>query len=223
MKKSFLIFLLMVFGFSALACGALVNSDSIAAMDSIDKQTLLIDVSVKKMQSGGSFTNFSLNKSLEELSIFIREKHELLQTTLYDNRFILIQKGSSLFLIEQIDKISVEKENRFCLFAPVGSFAIKNINGKLKDREYFYIPYHLLNNIEIQHYLGENADYESGLQCTAVGTIDEFAEFYDGLEQCSAERSGSTLTVTNDWTEYKLVLIFEDGAVTFTVKEVRCV
>jgi hypothetical protein len=208
MKKIAFVIALAIMLLTFSSCGGLHSQSSIYANDSISGEDISIGIRVKRAESADKFSQFAISKDINELAEMIAKKDSSLSTAVYQEKYIVITTASSLFLIDKVEKLDEDKddENRYYFFAPTGTFE--------KSGQYIemYIPYHLMKGLaNIQYWPNYENPYPKIIACEAIGTIDDFLNFYSKFEQCDVEKETDSLIVTNKKNGYKMMLTFSQN------------
>lgn len=226
MKKTALILVLvMILLFSS--CGGYVDSDYIEATDWISRESISIDLEVKRTNLGGTTQNFAVDKTLNELADYIAKSDSSLSVNIYRDTYIEIRTPSNIFLIKPVKKGSKDKEDeyRYLFFSPNMYFTKKG-EGMNHGMD-MYIPYHLVKDAlpVAEHDLVTHPEtgtdaYPQRMECEAVGTIEEFYDFYHHIAHCEVEREGNVLRVTTERDTATLTFLAEGDTskVTFFVE-----
>lgn len=216
---AFIIFMLLML----VSCGGLQTRFSIRAKDTVSGECLSIKMYVTRSNVSSPSERFSVRMNLEELSEEIAKTDSSLSPAVYQDQFILLQTESGFFFLTPVEKEEEDTEDytRYVFFAPVAMF---KIDTPLDTYVYMYVPYHLIKGIVVQTSLGHPEEYSQTLECDACGSIDDFINFYNVLEQCEVKKTGDDrIVVTSKKNGYPMELVFyrdgEQPKVTFTILE----
>lgn len=215
-KKKTVIIGLAIIMLLLCSCDGLVNKNSIEAIDSITKERLSIKMDVERATITEPMY-FSVDEEIEELAGKVKETDSSLDPSLmvevYQDRFIFIRKDAKIFLIEQIEETDTSNggENRYCFFAPVGTFKSDIQEDCLDSYVDMHIPYYLLKGITVQHGPDSENAYPPIMEYEVSGSMDEIVEFYEALEAYDIETNDADITVTNGNIKYKMMLTFSDN------------
>lgn len=219
MKKLQILLIFVTLSMLLSSCGGLQSLRSIHAQDILNNQKLSIKMRVRNASFGSEETTFSIGKDIEELADEITTKDPSLSTTIYQNKYILVQTDKTFFLLKKTENIKEDKkkDTRYTFFSPIGTF-----DTSLCSTTYMYIPYHLISGIDVQYYSSYDNPYPKTLTCETTGTIDEFYEFYSHIAYCEVEKDDNRLTVTSEKNECTMEVSFsQDNTVTFSIIKVH--
>jgi len=111
----------------------------------------------------------------------------------YQNKYIAVRTEGMIFLIEKgsVDEERGRHKYHYYMYAPYQGF-----DGIEKE---VYVPYHLLNGVCSMYHVSEEERYifEQGEECEALGTVEEFYDFYDHIAHCEVTREGNALRVSH--------------------------
>ena len=205
MKKTAFAIALAIVLLTLSSCGGLKNRNSVHATDFISGENISIKINVKKADISGHHSDFAISKDINGLAEMIAKKNPSLSTAIYQDRFILITTSATFFLIEQIEKYDQDKENenRYMFFAPAGSLGMyANV----------HIPYHLIKDlIDISYWpYKEDVDPDK-TEYEVSGTIEDFYNFYNKLQQYDVEKGTDFLIVTIMKNSFKMMLTFSQN------------
>ncbi len=174
---------------SSVACGGLHSRSSIEAKDLISDENLKINLQVERSNVSSPSQRFSVKMGLDELADAVKKADGSLTVTVCRDKMILIETKSGFFYLLPIEKTEEDGEDdvRYSFFAPAARFRIDTERDTYVD---MYVPYHLIEGVQIQTEIGYPEAYTKTLTCDACGSIEEFIRFYSALERCEASKMG---------------------------------
>ena len=206
---------------SLSACGGFHNRSYILAKDLISGENLKINLQVERTGDTSPSQRFSVKMGLEELANAVKKADGSLQVTVCRDKMIFIGTKAGAFYLMPTEKVEGDGEDdgRYFFFAPAAEFKIDAPGNTFVD---MYVPYHLIDGVQIQTAIGYPEAYPKTLACDSCGSMEEFIQFYSSLKQCSVRETGDdSFTVTYRDCDYQMkVSLSEDGdksSVTFSV------
>jgi len=216
MKKNIIIFILFISSFLLISCGGLHDKNEVTAQDYILKESLTIQMPVKNAEQISEYSHFALKENIADISSIIKKNNENLEIGIFQDNYLLIPSKNTFFLIKKIPSINNEKENRYAFFAPIATFNINN------EHVNFYLPYHLIKDIDVQYYpYGKEFGISSTYQTDE--TLNQFYDFYSNIELCETQVFEDYILVENSKTPYKMLIRLSGNRVTFEIKESQAI
>lgn len=195
-----------------IACGGLQSRSSINAKDLISGENLKINLQVERSNVSSPSQRFSVKMGLDELADAVKKADGSLTVTVCRDKMILIGTKTGAFYLMPIEKVEGDGEDdvRYSLFAPAAKFRIDTPRDTYVD---MYVPYHLIDGVQIQTEIGYPEEYPKTLTCDACGSVEEFIQFYSAFERCEVSETGEdSFAVSYRDCDYQMkVSFFTDG------------
>ena len=209
--KTFFYILLPMFLLLLVACGGLHTRFSIESKNLISGEELTLKIRVERSNVSSPSQRFSVSMDLDGLADAVKKADDSVAVTSCQDRLLLIQTKSGFFYMMPVDNVEGDQENdsRYAFFAPVAMFRIDSKEDTFVN---MYVPYHLIDEVEIQTVPGY-PEYPRPLTCDACGSMEEFVQFYRAWAQCDVnEMDKDTFIVTYKENTYRMKLTFyQDG------------
>ncbi len=193
MKKRVAILALIMALFLS-ACGGRQWMRSISIRDG-DSEGDRLEIPIRACVSGSpTHKGFHVKQTFEELVDKVTEAVAPLAVKEYQGKYIEIRTDINVFLIQKAD--SYEREGgryyNYHLLQPRANFLVEELPFTM------YIPLHLLYDVDHPYIDAEVVSFfPQTMECEAVGTVDEFYDFYDHIAHCEVTREGNALRVSH--------------------------
>ena len=192
MKKRFWVLVLMM-ALLLSACGGRQWTRSISIRDGDSKGDQL-EIPIRACVSGSpTHKGFHVKQNFEELVDKVTEAVSPLAVKEYQEKYIEIRTDTNVFLIQKAD--SYEREGgryyNYHLLRPRADFLVEELPFTM------YIPLHLLYDVDHPYIDAEVSVFPQTMECEALGTVEEFYDFYDHIARCEVTREGDALRVSH--------------------------
>ncbi len=172
------------------ACGGRQWMRSISIVSEGDR----LEIPIRACVSGSPRDKgFHVKQNFEELVDKVTEAVAPLAVKEYQGEYMEIRTDTNVFLIQKADPYEREggRYYNYRLFRPKATFYVEELPFDM------YIPLHLLYDVDHPYVDAEVSFFPQTMECEAVGTVDEFYDFYDHIAHCNVTREGDTLRVSH--------------------------